>query len=849
MTRREADLAKEEAALATQARALQAETLQVCRSARVHYTLFRHQLVHLAERVSIYCTHNPPLTRPSSLTSTPIDIQRHYLPPSRHSPSRHSYLTQPPQVRRLSQTAVPSVSPLGRSALGSVLASALGATRADRESASADKEGTVDSLTLPKALAPSVFRVGGKDSIKDGGSISILRALRESRDVKDGRDGKDGGSHGKRFGPFAGFGPSTIFGTPAASLSSLREDEAALETQADDAEAMCPICARGCTACTCTCSEDDSDTPEWIKEGAKAVGLVPKSPDGEGGDEGKGEVGGEEPSAECTRPRRRSTSPDVLDNWSGREVATQAMGPTRRKRTVSFDLRTSSVKFNSSGLSRADCRPASSSELSRISKSCLTPPMRHPRYSPAYTSVPGVAATPAESTATVTTATSSSYTVPPPPPPPPEVEGAPVVEKVAGEETALEELEAKKEALPQQEPSPPPLSPPPPLPPLQQQLQQTQKQEPAEVRSWSVGFDFSLRPPPPPPPQLRLHRPPPSQLLPLPLPPPPPPLPPPPPREFDEGHWEAREVDPSPTLARGRARLREIIGTREEVLAVLTLQEHVRKTQARPQPSAEPAEPEPEWLSEPGLSMVLKHQNVSSAYTPTPGLVASASEAPLLSVEEEAAVAEVVAKASETKVEITTTSATGMEAIAEVAAAKAAREAATKTAAPRAPNAAFVEQLNAFRAANAADAAEAANAAGAAPTAAEEAQSKDGATTPAAANKSPAAVDESPAAVEAAPVADEATEAALQSWLWSWAAPSISQSPTTARANSTPSHRSPPAAASAESSQSLQPPPPPTRSPAKPSAAECVEREVVVNAQQYVKSSSFACSGTACHLL
>jgi hypothetical protein len=232
--------------------------------------------------------------------------------------------------------------------------------------------------------------------------------------------------------------------------------------------------------------------------------------------------------------------------------------------------------------------------------------------------------------------------------------------------------------------------------------------------------------------------------------------------------------------------------------------------------------------------MVLKHQNVSSAYTPTPGLVASASEAPLLSVEEEAAVAEVVAKASETKVEITTTSATGMEAIAEVAAAKAAREAATKTAAPRAPNAAFVEQLNAFRAANAADAAEAANAAGAAPTDAEEAQSKDGATTPAAANKSPAAVDESPAAVEAAPVADEATEAALQSWLWSWAAPSISQSPTTARANSTPSHRSPPAAASAESSQSLQPPPPPTRSPAKPSAAECVEREVVVNAQQYM---------------
>ena len=536
------------------------QTLPARPASRSQYTV---------RRVSILCP------RPSSLTSTATHIRHRYLPPT--YPTHTTY-----QVRRLSQTTVPSVSPLG-TALGSVLASAFGATPADKESASA---GTADNLTLPKALAPSVFRVGGKDSSRDGGSVSILRALRDSR---DGKDGKDGGSHGKRFGPFAGFDPSTIFGTPLTSLTSLHEDEAALETQADDAEAMCRICARGCTACTCTCSEDDSDTPEWIKEGERDVGLVFNSSAGEGGGKGNiGDVGGggmgggevegkgvgegdgegEELSTECITPRRRSTSPNVLDSWAGREAATQAMGPTRRKRTVSFDLGASAVRGSNAGPLQADCRPSSSSELSSISKSCLAPPMRHPRYSPASTSVPAVPASsefiladgpPAISAATVTTATASSYTVPPPPP---EVIGAPVEEKMAAEETALEELEAEKTPVPQQEPEPPPPPPPPPpLPQLQQQLQQAQKEQSPDTRSWSVGFDFSLRPPPPPAPQLR--PPPPQQqqqqqqLPRLPPPPPPPPLPPPQ-SKFDERRWEARAVDPSPTLARGWARLREI---------------------------------------------------------------------------------------------------------------------------------------------------------------------------------------------------------------------------------------------------------------------------------------------------
>ena len=265
-------------------------------------------------------------------------------------------------MRRLTQSAV---SPLA-SALGGVLASALGATRADKESA-AFKEGTADILTLPKALDPSAFSVVGKNSSKDGGSISILRAMRESRDAVN--DPKDGGSHGKRFGSF----PAIFnFGTPpATTLPSLREDEADLEAQADELHAMCPICARSSTSCTCTCSADDSDTPEWIKEGERDVGLATKSHCGEVGGEIKGEVGNggvkEEPSAEQTRPsRRRSTSPDVLDSSAIRETATQTMGATRRKRTVTFDLGTSAVRVLSNlELSRADDRPASSSERSK----------------------------------------------------------------------------------------------------------------------------------------------------------------------------------------------------------------------------------------------------------------------------------------------------------------------------------------------------------------------------------------------------------------------------------------------------------------------------------------------------
>ena len=121
---------------------------------------------------------------------------------------------------------------------------------------SAGAETAVDNalpkaLKLPKAFAPSVFRVVGKNSSNDGGSNSILRAMREVNDPKDSV------SHGKRFGSF----PAIFnFGTPpATTLPSLREDEADLEAQADEVHAMCPICARRLTSCTCTCSADDSD--------------------------------------------------------------------------------------------------------------------------------------------------------------------------------------------------------------------------------------------------------------------------------------------------------------------------------------------------------------------------------------------------------------------------------------------------------------------------------------------------------------------------------------------------------------------------------------------------------------
>ena len=204
---------------------------------------------------------------------------------------------------------------------------------------------------------------------------------------------------------------------------------------------------------------------------------------------------------------------------------------------------------------------------------------------------------------------------------------------------------------------------------------------------------------------------------------------------------------------------------------------------------------------------------------------ASASEKPLQVVREGEVVAKALSKASATEVEIAGTSAASVEAIVEVA--KAAREDNTTNKDVHGSNATLAEQLNEFRAANAADAAKAANEAGAGPTvAAEDSHSMDG-------------------HVEAASVADDDAndaDSALRSWLWSWSAPS--SPPPRARANSTPSLQ-PPATSSAESSPSVQPPPsaarrgcttpPATRSPAKPSAAESVEREVVVNEQQHVE--------------